>query len=139
MKIVAKTAADTFAAGQELAKQLHGGETILLTGDLGAGKTIFVQGLASGLGLTRLITSPTFVLFKPYAVKHSTITRFIHADLYRLPDQVDATALGLNDYCGQPHTVVAIEWAEKLAHQPPGKVVTVTIALRDNSRTITIA
>jgi len=91
-----------------LAAALSGGEVIGLRGDLGAGKTVFVQGLARGLGAREPATSPSFVIVH----EHPGRLRLCHVDLYRLnPDQVED--LGLQDLVAAD-TVVAIEWSERL-------------------------
>lgn len=117
---ITKSADQTKALGTKLAKQLKGGETLALIGNLGSGKTTFVKGLAKGLDVGDVITSPTFVLMKVYKTEHKTIKRLVHADCYRLPvgrqgvPGVELTAIGLGDYLNQPDTIVVIEWAEKL-------------------------
>lgn len=92
----------------------EGGELLLLIGDLGAGKTCFVQGLARGLAVPEnlRVTSPTFTLHAEYA------GRLIlnHLDLYRLDDAASADGLGIEDLAGEPGTVTAVEWPEVLAH-----------------------
>ena len=107
------SAAQTRAFGAKLARELKGGEIIALVGNLGSGKTTFVKGLAKGLGVKDVITSPTFVLMKIYKAKHKNIKKFVHVDCYRVPG-VELTAIGLKDYLNQSDTVVTIEWAEKL-------------------------
>ncbi|HCM45368.1 MAG TPA: tRNA (adenosine(37)-N6)-threonylcarbamoyltransferase complex ATPase subunit type 1 TsaE [Candidatus Veblenbacteria bacterium] len=119
-KFISKSAAQTKLLGIKLAKQLNGNEVIALVGNLGSGKTTFVKGLAKGLGVKDVITSPTFVLMKNYKAKHKTIKNFVHVDCYRLPagrhgvPGIELTAIGLGDFLNQADTVVAIEWAEKL-------------------------
>ncbi len=113
-----KTPAQTKKFGQKLACRLKGGETLALIGDLGSGKTTFVKGLAHGLGIKNKITSPTFVLFKPYQIKLKTIKQLIHADCYRVLGQ-EILKIGLAEYLNRPDTVVVIEWAEKLKKFPP--------------------
>ena len=76
-KFISKSAAQTKLLGIKLAKQLNGNEVIALVGNLGSGKTTFVKGLAKGLGVKDVITSPTFVLMKNYKAKHKTIKNFV--------------------------------------------------------------
>lgn len=104
----------TFDLAKGLARELKGGETIGLIGDLGAGKTVFAQGLAKGLGVKSNVNSPTFVLMKVYKVSAGKIKRLIHIDAYRLDSAVDLENLGLLDYLGKPENVVVIEWADKV-------------------------
>ena len=91
-----------------------------LTGELGAGKTYFVKGLAEGLGIKDNITSPTFVLMKKYAIPkghQSSVAGyqlFFHIDCYRIYDAEDAKQIGLDKVLANPRAVVAIEWAERI-------------------------
>ncbi|MEK7584599.1 MAG: tRNA (adenosine(37)-N6)-threonylcarbamoyltransferase complex ATPase subunit type 1 TsaE, partial [Patescibacteria group bacterium] len=78
------SAEETQAIAQSLALRIEGGGVIALTGELGAGKTVFVKGLARGLGIIEIIQSPTFVLMKVYQVQHKTLDVFVHIDCYRL-------------------------------------------------------
>lgn len=106
----------TFALAKKFAQKLRGGEIIGLTGNLGAGKTIFSKGLAAGLGIKKNINSPTFVLMKIYKIKNNKkgIKNFIHIDAYRLKNPKDIISLGVQEYFNRPDTVIAIEWADKI-------------------------
>lgn len=109
------TKRQTLALGKKLAQRLRGGEALYLSGDLGDGKTTFVKGLAAGLNIRTSMTSPTFVIFKPYPVRHhKAITTFVHADLYRLAKATAIADTGLTEYFGQPNVVTVIEWADRL-------------------------
>ena len=110
-------AEETKNLGQLLAQELKGGEVLALLGNLGSGKTTFIKGLAQGLGIKHVITSPTFVLMKVYPVKRHHIRQLVHIDCYRVAGR-ELSKIGLGDYLNEPHTVVAIEWAEKLKHLP---------------------
>ena len=102
---------ETAAAGRELAPTLSAGDVLLLYGDLGAGKTAFVRGLAEGLGVSRdEVSSPTFTLIQEY--RGGRLPLF-HVDLYRIDDPREFDELGLEEIAGGG--VLAIEWAEKLA------------------------
>ena len=107
LKYFSRSAAATRRLGRCLATYLQPGDVICLTGDLGAGKTTFVQGLAAGLGVPDPATSPTFVLVHEY---RGRIPLF-HLDLYRLSG--DLTEIGLEDILGGDAAVV-VEWAERL-------------------------
>ena len=101
---------ETAAAGRALAATLSAGDVVLLYGDLGAGKTAFVKGLAEGLGVPRdAVSSPTFTLIQEY--RGGRLTLF-HVDLYRLDDPREIEDLGLHEITGEG--VMAIEWADKL-------------------------
>lgn len=106
-------------AGQ-VAAALEGGENLLLSGPLGAGKTTFVQGLAAGLGISSAIKSPTFTYLREYEIPQRS-TRLAHYDLYRLPespDPADLLAIELPDRVADPDVITAIEWAERLPKRP---------------------
>ena len=99
----------TVALGERIGRSCRGGETLLLTGALGSGKTTLVRGVARGLGITRGVRSPTFQLLREY---HGRLTLY-HADLYRFePGGDPAAELGLDELPG-PEGVLAVEWAER--------------------------
>ena len=89
---------------------------MLLSGDLGAGKTSLVKGIAKGLGIKHEITSPTFTLLNIYEVKSlkSKVKSLVHIDTYRLKDENELLEIGVEDYLGEPNTVCIIEWPEKI-------------------------
>jgi tRNA threonylcarbamoyladenosine biosynthesis protein TsaE len=112
---------ETVEAGRALAERLHAGDVVLLYGDLGAGKTAFVRGLARGLGAPdEDVSSPTFTLVQEYRGERLTL---FHADLYRL-SPAEAADLALHEI-GEDG-VLAIEWADRLAG-PPSPTVTIRI------------
>jgi len=116
--ITTHSESETAAAGRELAKTLTAGSVVLLFGDLGAGKTAFVRGLAEGLGIQRDdVTSPTFTLVQEY--RGGRLPLF-HVDLYRLNDPREIDDLGLDEIAADG--VLAIEWAEKLRDVPRGAI-----------------
>ncbi len=107
-------AEETQKLGAEFTKQLQGGEVLLLVGEIGAGKTTFVQGLGSALGVQDHIKSPTFVIVHEHQVhNHKTIKHLIHLDGYRLGN-TPLSELGVDQFCGRSDTVIAIEWPEQL-------------------------
>ncbi len=91
---------------------------IALYGDLGSGKTTFVQGLAKGLGIKKRIISPTFIIMRKYklSIKDKVLSfkYFYHIDLYRIKGRDDIRGLGLEEILNDSESIVAIEWAEKL-------------------------
>lgn len=109
----------TYAIAKRLADRLHGGEIILLQGDLGAGKTTFVKGLALALGIDDVVTSPTFTLMNEYRGKQ---LKLYHFDLYRL-GQGAADELGFDEFYHAPDAVCCIEWSRDDNYW--GKVITV--------------
>jgi tRNA threonylcarbamoyladenosine biosynthesis protein TsaE len=105
---------DTAAIGRELGMKLAAGDVVLLSGDLGAGKTAFVRGLAAGLGVDpQEVSSPTFTLVQEY--RGGRLPLF-HVDLYRLNDPREIDDLGLDEIAEAG--VLAIEWAERLPRPP---------------------
>jgi tRNA threonylcarbamoyladenosine biosynthesis protein TsaE len=120
---VTASVGETEAVAEELAAALRGGEVVLLSGELGAGKTAFVRGLARGLGVDpQEVASPTFVLLTSYPGR----LRLHHADLYRLAGNGDDRELGLEALPG-PGGVLAIEWAERLSLRPWTRAIQVTL------------
>jgi len=128
-KIISKSEKETQDIGFKLAKDLKGGEIIALTGNLGSGKTIFTKGLARGLRVKKIITSPTFVLMKVYKIEGSKIENFVHVDAYRLKTERNLKEIGLFDWLGKENSVVVIEWAEKVKKILPKTVIEIKIKL----------
>ena len=126
---------ETAAVGRELAATLRAGDVLLLYGDLGAGKTAFVRGLAEGLGVSRdEVSSPTFTLIQEY--RGGRLTLF-HVDLYRIEDPREFDELGLEEMAEDG--VMAIEWAERLPG-PPRNAVRISLEhAGENERRIAIS
>jgi tRNA threonylcarbamoyladenosine biosynthesis protein TsaE len=126
---ISRSAAETMEFGRQLARSLQPGDVVALTGDLGAGKTCLVKGIAAGLGVTHEITSPTFTLIHEYPP-------LAHVDLYRLDS---AYGIGLEEYLVAPWITV-IEWAEKAEAQLPAHTKRIRLtALDDTTRRIEVA
>lgn len=108
---------ETFEAGQRVGQRLAGGEILLLGGALGAGKTVFVKGVASGLGLDPAeVSSPSFTLVNRYGEGRLL---FYHLDLYRLAEGASAAhAVDLDDLLSDERAVIVIEWAERMGRYP---------------------
>ena len=127
---------ETEAIGREMAQQLAPGAVVAFTGDLGAGKTAFVRGMAQGLGISQRVTSPTFTIVNEY---QGRIPLF-HFDMYRLPDADALFDIGWEDYLDRGG-VCAVEWSENVAGALPEDTVWVDIRRlegEDNGRCITI-
>lgn len=123
----------TAAVGRALAPLLGRGDVVLLTGDLGAGKTAFVRGLAQGLDLDPdAVSSPTFTLVQEYRGGRLSL---VHVDLYRMNSRREIEDLGL-DECRDG--VLAIEWADKLGEEWPGAIRIDIAHTGESARTITI-
>lgn len=104
---------ETFAVGEEVGRGLAGGEVLLLHGSLGAGKTVFVKGVAAGLGIdVDEVNSPSFTLVNRYEGGRLTV---YHLDLYRLDEGAGAAhAVDLDELLADERAVIAIEWAERM-------------------------
>jgi tRNA threonylcarbamoyladenosine biosynthesis protein TsaE len=111
LRITTHSVTETRKLGQALGAEIHQAAIISLTGDLGSGKTAFVQGLAKGLDIPEkyYITSPTFTLINEYPGRHP----LYHVDLYRIEHDLELAEIGLDEIL-QEDAVIAIEWAEKL-------------------------
>lgn len=105
---------ETKNIAQALADGFKGGEVVGLIGDLGAGKTTFVQFLALALGVKEKVNSPTFVLMKVYNTSNDKIKKLIHVDAYRLNHSDELKNIGLTEYFNKPDCLVVIEWADKV-------------------------
>jgi tRNA threonylcarbamoyladenosine biosynthesis protein TsaE len=125
---ISRSEGETFQIAHELAETFKGDEVVLLFGELGAGKTVFAKGLASGLGFENYhhVCSPSFTLVNIYQAKYT----MYHIDLYRLGTDTESQDLGWEDYLGQG--VVVVEWAEKLSF--PLDAVHVHIQVLSESR-----
>jgi tRNA threonylcarbamoyladenosine biosynthesis protein TsaE len=133
MEVVSCSPAETQAVGRQFGKQLVAGAVLNLRGDLGAGKTEFVKGLAQGLGATDQVTSPTFTLIHEY--RSGRIPLF-HLDLYRLRSEGELDEIGFDDYL-EAGGVCAVEWGEKFAHRFPAVAKSIAFEMAgDNARII---
>jgi tRNA threonylcarbamoyladenosine biosynthesis protein TsaE len=116
--IVTSSESETAAVGRELASGLSAGSVVLLFGDLGAGKTAFVRGLAEGLGVgPEEVSSPTFTIMQEYRGGRLPL---YHVDLYRLDDPREIDELGLDELTADG--ILALEWAEKLRDASAGAI-----------------
>jgi tRNA threonylcarbamoyladenosine biosynthesis protein TsaE len=121
IRTISHTPAETGDLGARLAAYLHPGDVINLSGDLGAGKTRFVQGLAAELGVTEHVTSPTFAIIKEY---RGALLPLYHFDVYRLESARELADLGYEDYWfGDGATV--IEWGDKFKDLLPANALTI--------------
>lgn len=139
METITQSAQETQSLGQKIGSSLKGGEIIALKGELGSGKTTFVQGLAKGLGIDQRIISPTFILIRSYQAKKNLT--FFHLDLYRFEDRAEKEVkeLGLEEIWSDPKNILAIEWAEKIEEILPKKTIEVNFEyLAEEKRRITI-
>jgi len=108
---ITKSETETKQLASQFAKKLTGGELVELIGELGAGKTTFVRGVAEALGAKVKVKSPTFTLMNEYPVLNPTIKKIIHLDFYRFEDPSQLEAIALCDY-QKANTVVFVEWPD---------------------------
>ena len=107
---------------------------LALRGDLGAGKTTFIQGLAKGLGIRKTIVSPTFIIVRRYPVSDGR--QFYHVDLYRLEEGIgkELKNLGLTDEWGRKENIVVIEWADKARNEIPKNAIWIEFEYLDEHK-----
>jgi tRNA threonylcarbamoyladenosine biosynthesis protein TsaE len=127
-QVDANTLEETLQFGERLGRELQRGDVVALFGDLGAGKTALVKGIARGLGITREVTSPTFTLVREYTGGRLPL---FHIDLYRLDSLEQALAIGIEEYWNGPG-VTAIEWSEKIESLLPATATRIRITASDN-------
>ena len=135
-KYTSQSVTDTENIAFDFAKRLNPDDTVLYTGEMGAGKTYFTKGIARALGVTEEVTSPTFALINEY---YGALNIF-HFDLYRISSFDDLYAIGFFDYFGR-NGVLCIEWSENISFDMdyPASVYRVSISKTgDTSREITI-
>ena len=121
--------------GKNVASDFVGGEVVLLTGELGAGKTVFCKGIAKGLGVDAPVVSPTFTIMNEYFGR----VKFCHFDAYRLGGSDEAYAAGLDDFIGDGKTVCAVEWWENISDMFDGlKTIKINITKTDNGREVSV-
>ncbi|HSQ19782.1 MAG TPA: tRNA (adenosine(37)-N6)-threonylcarbamoyltransferase complex ATPase subunit type 1 TsaE [Blastocatellia bacterium] len=133
-EFITRSARETFALAKHIGEQLSGGEVFLLKGDLGAGKTVFAKGLASGIGIdSEDVTSPTFTLINA----HEGRLRFYHIDLYRLEPGAQH-GLGLEEIFDEECAVTVVEWAERLGVVPSRATIVEMSHLSNTERKIVI-
>ncbi|MDP3954406.1 MAG: tRNA (adenosine(37)-N6)-threonylcarbamoyltransferase complex ATPase subunit type 1 TsaE [bacterium] len=133
MKIVSNSLKETQKIASDLADKIAEkgpgkyAAVIALEGELGAGKTTFVQGFAKALGIKRHLTSPTFVLIKSYSLQATHYKLLIHIDAYRLKDYKDLIKLGVDKVVNDSGNIILIEWSDRVKKILPKKYIKVHI------------
>jgi tRNA threonylcarbamoyladenosine biosynthesis protein TsaE len=134
--IISHSPEDTHALGERVAARVKSGDVLALAGELGAGKTQFVKGLALGLGHDEPVTSPTFTLIHEYSGGHLPL---YHFDFYRAENAAEILRIGFDDYLGE-NGVLAIEWADKFPQLLPSTAQWIHFRMRpDGTHEIVVA
>lgn len=117
-----------------------GAQVVALQGELGAGKTTFTKSFLAALGVKESVTSPTFILFRPYPLKTEHYSLAYHIDCYRLEDPKELLKLGLKEMLKNPKYIVLIEWAERVKKFLPKNIVWISIkhGVKKGSRTFVV-
>lgn len=135
MRMISQSEAETRDMGIRLAQRLRPGDVVLLSGDLGAGKSVLARGIAGGLGVTETVTSPTFTILNVY---ESGRTPLYHFDWYRLESEEELYEMGLQEYLGG-NGIALVEWPEICAGAIPETCLRVTIrSTGETTREITL-
>ena len=129
---------ETKHIAREFAKTLKGGEVVFLNGELGAGKTTFVRGVAEAFGFDKPVRSPTFTIVNRYQVSEVKIKQILHVDLYRIEDPDDMIPLALEEELHAPDTVSFLEWPQKDVTNSISPTHRIAFTTQENNRTITI-
>ncbi len=138
--LVTHSAVETQGLAEKMAGEIRPGTTLCLSGDLGAGKTTFAQGLLLALGADGPFTSPTFVIMKEYSLimPVNSIKRVYHVDAYRVEEK-DLASLGFAEWCADPEGIVILEWPERIKNILPPNAWHLTFAWKnDTEREISI-
>ncbi len=133
--ILTHSAEETRNLGKKLAQEIAPGTVLCLTGELGAGKTTFTQGLLEGLGAERPYVSPTFVIMKQYDLRDPSATgvkRIYHADAYRV-EAKDFETLGFAEWCADPEGIVVLEWPERVQRLIPENAMNITFTSKSET------
>jgi len=128
-----ETSDETVALGRAIASQLKHGDVVAFYGDIGAGKTTMIKGVAAGLRVADVVKSPSFVIMTEYAGRLPVY----HIDLYRLNENTDFGAIGLDSYI-EGEGVCLIEWAERAEEMLPEKAVRVRMSVEGEGRKIAV-
>ena len=136
---------ETQMVGQNFAREILAAGTqknavvLALSGDLGSGKTTFLQGFAKGLGIEEVVNSPTFIVMKRFKIYDLRFKNFYHIDCYRLDNEKDVEFLHFQEIISNPKNIVAIEWPEKIAGILPQNSISITFKhLKENKREIVL-
>jgi len=129
--IITNSFEETQKLGADFARKINSISVIALYGNLGSGKTTFIQGLAKGLGIKSKIISPTFIIMRTYQINFKF---FYHVDLYRIKDEKDIEELGLTEIMNDTQNIVVIEWPEKIEKILPKKRIDIYFEYLDENK-----
>ncbi len=140
MEYSTKGTQETKKIGRELAKRLvkkrkEGALVLSLEGDLGGGKTTFLQGFAKGLGIKEKVLSPTFIIVRKFKIpeqKNRQFNYFFHFDCYRIKEEEEVLSLGFKDYISNPENIIAVEWGDRIKNILPKDVIRLKFIFIDN-------
>lgn len=118
--------------------QKRSAHVLALKGDLGTGKTAFVQAFADLLGVKEHVVSPTFVIMRSYGTAHDAFTKLVHIDAYRVEDEEEMRVLKIPELFYETGTIICIEWAKRIPSLIPKEALLISFTINDdNSRTAT--
>lgn len=130
---------ETQELGKKISADLKPGDVLALYGELGSGKTTFIQGIAQGLGIEKRVISPTFVFVRRYPINRQSLIALYHIDLYRIGKVADANGLGLEEIFNEEKAITVIEWAGRIKEILPKKRIDIHFEyLDENQRKIKI-
>ena len=136
-KYTTKNFKETQVLGEKLAKEIKNRKQAVvlgLQGNLGGGKTTFLQGFAKGLGIKEKVLSPTFVIMKRFKINIKHFKNFYHIDCYRLNGPKDIDELGIKDILLNPENIVAVEWSEKIKKRLPKLAIVIKFDFIDKNK-----
>lgn len=146
IEIIAKSAEETKKIAANFAEEVKKRPIskhafiIALEGNLGSGKTTFIQGLAAGLGIKESVLSPTFLILKRFPVALKNYKNFYHIDAYRLKNPKELSELGFDDLLREPENIIVIEWADKIKKILPKNILKMKFTnLGKNKRKIIVS
>lgn len=137
MVYITKSPEETKARGRDLARVVMPGAVILLDGEMGSGKTTFVQGFLEEMGVKGRVVSPTFIIMKQYNVDNPKVREVYHVDLYRVTGR-DIDEIGISSLWGRDSNVFLLEWPSLLNVVPPNQVKVKILVNPDQTRMIDI-
>ncbi len=136
VRSLAEFEAEAVRFARTLSPRESGATVVTLSGELGAGKTTFVQTLAHAFGVAGQVTSPTFVIEKAYALTGQAFARLVHIDAYRLEDAPQLEVLGWNEMIADAGNLIVLEWPEKVAAAIPQSAIRLRFDIEGDARTI---